>query len=248
VPKPLIVARYFVTEQKAIAKLEGNLETVAEQMAEMEEEHGGEDGAFFEWDKVNKVSVTARLKEIKGDPDAKEEAEVLNAWLRLSIRETELKTALRDTEADLDSKVYAKYPTLTEAEVQALVVDDKWLIAGAPDLLHRHRLQLIDGCNDRRGVDQHRRGPRTFNQRIARDETDGGKFDLPGSVRHQQQAAADHVAQRSIGLLPLPCFTHSCRQLSSAQAGVFGNELAQKGDVFRCNDSATILPLDRHMR
>jgi hypothetical protein len=186
VPKPLIVARYFVTEQKAIAKLEGNLETVAEQMAEMEEEHGGEDGAFFEWDKVNKVSVTARLKEIKGDPDAKEEAEVLNAWLRLSIRETELKTALRDTEADLDSKVYAKYPTLTEAEVQALVVDDKWLIAGAPDLLHRHRLQLIDGCNDRRGVDQHRRGPRTFNQRIARDETDGGKFDLPGSVRHQQ--------------------------------------------------------------
>ena len=36
----------------------------------------------------------------------------------------------------------------------------------------------------------------------------GGSFDLPGTVQHQQQAAADHVAQRSIGLLPLPGLTH----------------------------------------
>ena len=35
-------------------------------MTELEEEHGGEEGAFSELDKVNKANVTARLKEIKG--------------------------------------------------------------------------------------------------------------------------------------------------------------------------------------
>jgi type I restriction enzyme M protein len=129
VPKALIVARYFAAEQNSITSLEGDIETVAAQIAEMEEEHGGEEGAFFEWDKVNKANVTARLKEIKGDQDAKEEAEVLNVWLELSNRESELKTELKNAQSDLDSKAYAKYPTLTEAEVQTLVVDDKWLSA-----------------------------------------------------------------------------------------------------------------------
>ena len=47
-PKALIVARYFANEQEAIDELEAGLETVAAQMAELEEEHGGEEGAFFE--------------------------------------------------------------------------------------------------------------------------------------------------------------------------------------------------------
>ena len=68
---------------------------------------------------------------MNGDPgdDAKQEAEVLTAWLDLSNRETDLKRALKDAEADLDAKAYAKYPELTEAEIQSLVVDDKWLTA-----------------------------------------------------------------------------------------------------------------------
>jgi type I restriction enzyme M protein len=98
-------------------------------MTEMEEEHGGEEGAFFELDTVNKANVTARLKEIKGDDDAKEEATVLKAWLELCDREADLKRKLKEAEADLDAKAYAKYPTLTEAETQALVVDDMWLAA-----------------------------------------------------------------------------------------------------------------------
>jgi len=67
----------------------------------MEEEHGGEDGAFSELDKVNKVNVTARLKEIKGDPEAKDEAAALNAWLKLCTQEADLKKALKEAEAEL---------------------------------------------------------------------------------------------------------------------------------------------------
>jgi len=129
VPKALIAARYFADEQQTIAKLEAELESVAAKMTEMEEEHGGEEGAFSDMEKVNKANVTARLKEIKGDKDAQEETDVLNAWLKLSEREGDLKRTLKDAETGLDAKAYAKYPTLTEAEIQTLVVDDKWLAA-----------------------------------------------------------------------------------------------------------------------
>jgi type I restriction enzyme M protein len=96
-------------------------------MTELEEEHGGEDGPFSELDKVNKANVLARLKEIKGDKEAKEEAAVLDEWLRLAGDAIDLKKTLKDAEAKLDAKVYAKYPKLAEAEVKTLVVDDKWL-------------------------------------------------------------------------------------------------------------------------
>ena len=72
VPKPLIVNRYFAAQQAAIREQESTLENVTAQMTELEEEHGGEEGAFSELDKVNKANVTARLKEIKGDKEAKE--------------------------------------------------------------------------------------------------------------------------------------------------------------------------------
>jgi type I restriction enzyme M protein len=127
VPKALIVARYFADEQAAIEKLTADLETVSASLAELEEEHGGEEGAFAELEKVNKASVTARLKEIKGDKDAKDEADILNEWLKLSAREADLKKEIRDAEAALDLAVYKKYPKLSEAEIKVLAVDDKWL-------------------------------------------------------------------------------------------------------------------------
>jgi type I restriction enzyme M protein len=43
----------------------------------LEEEYGGEDGAFSELDKVNKANVAALVKEIKGDKDAGEDAAIL---------------------------------------------------------------------------------------------------------------------------------------------------------------------------
>ena len=129
IPKPLIVARYFAKEQAAIDRLAAELESVTARLAEMEEEHGGEDGAFADLDKVNKANVAARLKEIAGDKEAKDEVAVLNDWLKLNSEETDLKKRLKKAEAALDAKAYAKYPKLTEADIKTLVVEDKWLAA-----------------------------------------------------------------------------------------------------------------------
>ena len=95
----------------------------------LEDEHGGEEGFFSALDKVSKPLITARLKEIKVDKGAREEAAVLKDWLTLSNQETDLKHALKHAESELDAKAYARYPKLSEGEIKTLVVDDKWLAA-----------------------------------------------------------------------------------------------------------------------
>lgn len=129
IPKALIVARYFAKEQEAIDQLAIELDGVTARLTELEEEQGGEEGAFSELDKVNKANVAARLKEIEGDKNAKDEATVLSDWLKLNSEEADLKKRLKEAEAALDAQAYAKYPELTEPEIKQLVVDDKWLAA-----------------------------------------------------------------------------------------------------------------------
>ncbi len=127
VPKELIVARYFAAEQTEIESQQTDLEAVTAQMEELEEEHSGEDGAFSELEKVNKANITARIKEIRGDAEAKEEEKVLKEWLKLNDRQTALKKEIKDAEVQIDRLVYDRYSMLTEAEIRVLVVDDKWL-------------------------------------------------------------------------------------------------------------------------
>jgi type I restriction enzyme M protein len=129
IPKPLIVARYYAKEQADIDQIAAELEAVSARLAELEEEHGGDEGAFAELDKVNKINVAARLREIKGDKESKDEAAVLNDWLKLNGDEADLKKRLRDAESALDVMAYKHYPKLNEAEIKTLVVDDKWLAA-----------------------------------------------------------------------------------------------------------------------
>ncbi|NQX01621.1 N-6 DNA methylase, partial [bacterium] len=127
VPKSLIVARYFAAEQADIDAATVDLEGITATLAELEEEHGGEEGFLGALDKINKAEVNARIKEIKGDKDAKEETAALKQWLSLNTEEAELKRAIRDAETALDRLAYDQYPRLTEPEIQTLVVDDKWL-------------------------------------------------------------------------------------------------------------------------
>ena len=129
VPKQLVVARFFPSEQEAITSLEVQLETIKAQLAELEEEQSGEDGFLGALDKINKTEVSARLRRIKDDPEAQDEIIVLQEWLKLNEAESALKKQIKDASDALDKLAYEKYATLTEEEVKTLVVDDKWLTA-----------------------------------------------------------------------------------------------------------------------
>ena len=127
IPKDVIVARYFANEQAELEELQAELEAATASLTELEEEHSGEEGALGVLDKIAKAEVSARLKELKGDGDAEDEAVVLKRWLELSEREASLKRKVKEQDAALDKHAYEKYPNLTEAEIKSLVVDDKWM-------------------------------------------------------------------------------------------------------------------------
>jgi type I restriction enzyme M protein len=127
IPKELVINRFFLVNKQAIEALEAESEALLGQLTELEEEHGGEEGYFAEMDKVNKGNVQARLKEIKGDKEATEEIKVLKVYLDLLDKQAETNKTIKEANAELDNKLYTKYPTLTQDEVKTLVVDDKWM-------------------------------------------------------------------------------------------------------------------------
>lgn len=138
IPSSLVVARYFAADAKAIEQLEAERDAISRQMEELDEEHGGEEGLLAEAKtdkgKLTKVSVKARLADIKRDPDAADERKVLNEYLDLIEQEAAANKKVKDAQKALDAKVSAQYGKLTEVEIKTLVVDDKWLARLAADV------------------------------------------------------------------------------------------------------------------
>lgn len=131
IPAPLLIARYFAKEQEAIESLEAEAAAIAQQLEEMAEEHGGEDGLLAEVKnekgKITKAAVTTRLKEIKGDAEFADERKALEDYLALLEKEAEANERVKKAQKELETKVAAKYGKLTEDEIKTMVVDDKWI-------------------------------------------------------------------------------------------------------------------------
>jgi type I restriction enzyme M protein len=134
VPASLLITRYFKVESNAIAALEVELAALEQQLDETREEQSGEEGLLAEViegegekQKITAKAVKARLKEIGHDPDYAEERQALEAYAALLDQQADAKARLKTAQDDLEAKLDAKYPTLTEDEIKTLVVDDKWL-------------------------------------------------------------------------------------------------------------------------
>jgi type I restriction enzyme M protein len=133
-PKAFVVAHYFGAQQAQIDTLNEQLESASARRTELEEEHGGEEGAFAELERINKGSVGARVKELREERGKTKEEDgdelaVLAEWLDLYEEEGRLKKEIKAAEADLDVAAYQQYPQLSEAEIKRLVVDEKWMAA-----------------------------------------------------------------------------------------------------------------------
>ena len=106
-------------------------ESIARELEEFVEEYSGEDGllegATSDSGKVTQAAVRARLKAVAGDPEGQEERDVLEVCLDLMKALAAAKRAAKAAQAQLNSKVLARYATLTVAEITELVVGDKWM-------------------------------------------------------------------------------------------------------------------------
>jgi type I restriction enzyme M protein len=127
IPKPLIVARYFAGQQAAIDAMQAELDAASASQTELEEEHSGEEGVFNGYDGITAAAVKDRIREIGSDRDGADELKVLQQWLDLGNQISSRKKQIKEADAALDQRALAKYPTLTPAEIQTLVIDDKWM-------------------------------------------------------------------------------------------------------------------------
>ena len=133
VPAPILVARYFAAERSALEALDDRLAALEHQLDEMREENGGDDGLLAEViegqgdkQKITAKAVNARLKEIGNDPFHADERSALKHYADLLKQQSGSKAKRKAAQEDLDQKIDAKYPRLSEVEIKTLVVDDKW--------------------------------------------------------------------------------------------------------------------------
>ncbi len=131
IPPGLIIARYFEAEQVEIERIEAEAASITHQMEELREEHGGEDGLLAdvidEKGGITKGALYARMQEVEDDPEAADEAAMLDQYSALMAEEAAAKKQVAQAEDQLQALVVAKYGKLTEEEIKTLVVEDKWL-------------------------------------------------------------------------------------------------------------------------
>jgi len=134
-PARLLIDRYFPAERDAIAPMESELAAIETELDETREEQGREDGLLAEANeadegetpRITAKSVKEALRRIGDDRDEEDARRAIKAYRDLLDKQADIKGRLREAEDELNAKVDAKYPTLTENEIKTLVVDDKWL-------------------------------------------------------------------------------------------------------------------------
>jgi type I restriction enzyme M protein len=130
IPVALLINAYFAEEQEKLDELNVKLGQTEALMDELKEEYNVEDGLLsevIENDRIRKGDVDKRIKEIKGDADYADELKVLKQYADLFDKEAEIKKQIKESEADLEKKVIARYPELPLKEVKSLVVESKWM-------------------------------------------------------------------------------------------------------------------------
>ena len=135
----LIVARYFANEQDVIEMLQTKQETAVSELEEYIEEHTGEDGLLTDplndSGNITASSVRERFNALKPqllmlrrpERNIMTERNALEHCLALFDAKSKAEKAVKDAQLELDKRVLAHYTTLTEDEIKAIVVADKWL-------------------------------------------------------------------------------------------------------------------------
>lgn len=139
VPPELIVARYFTKEQADLDALEAAVEAASQAIEEYVEEHAFEEGPLFDATdddgKVTNKTATDRLKTARVEGIDNDEITALVYVVGLFKAETAAKKAAKEARLKLDQLTLKQYTQLGSADVQSLVIDDKWggRIAGGAD-------------------------------------------------------------------------------------------------------------------
>ncbi len=129
IPPALVVDRYFAKEKAELEALVAIAEAASQAVEEFIEENSGEDGLLagaMDDEKISKVLASAGLREAKREDPHGDEAKALAQLIALYDAEAAAKRLAKDTQAKLDEATLKQYAKLSTADVQRLVIEDKW--------------------------------------------------------------------------------------------------------------------------
>ncbi|WP_333473438.1 class I SAM-dependent DNA methyltransferase [Terrimesophilobacter mesophilus] len=129
VPPALIVARYFADEKAKLDQLSAEVESAAQVIEELVEENSGEEGLFadaMDDGKITKALARVRLRDAKREDPRSDEVTALSKLIALYDVETAAKKSVKDAGTTLDQATLAQYGKLSIADIQQLVIEDKW--------------------------------------------------------------------------------------------------------------------------
>jgi type I restriction enzyme M protein len=130
IPPHLIIDRYFSAEKAAIEKIELDVETATQAIADFAEEHVAEGGLLFDAaddeGKVTQKLANERLRAARREDVDADELEALKKVIELFKAETAAKSALKEAQEALALAAFKRYGELSEDDVKTLVLEDKW--------------------------------------------------------------------------------------------------------------------------
>ena len=74
----------------------------------------------------------------------------------------------------------------------------------------------------------------------------GGKLDVAGPLQLQQERPADHIAQLTVGLDPVPSLAEPLGKLPAAVGRMLRDKALDESDIVIRNDSVSVLQLCVH--
>ncbi|WP_294677164.1 type I restriction-modification system subunit M [uncultured Fluviicola sp.] len=124
---PTMLINYFFKEQyDALQELENQLNLTQEALTEMEEENSGEEGIFSDLEKINLKNVKDLYKTRKADKAPKEELKYIKNYIDTHEALAGINKLIKIAKENLEAKIVAQYPLLSEAEIKDLVINHKW--------------------------------------------------------------------------------------------------------------------------
>jgi len=130
IPTSFIIQEYFPELQQQIEDIEAELDSIKSRKAEIDEEHGTEEGLLedaYTDGKTSKKQLKDTLVNLgKRDEENAEAFDLLTEYLELLEKEPSLKKSLNALRDEIERKVISKYPKLSEEEIKTLIVDKKW--------------------------------------------------------------------------------------------------------------------------
>ncbi len=138
-------------------------------------------------------------------------------------------------------QMFANGLGVTQVVVRVHQLTKESLFGRAAHLADLQRAQLAQAALPRLFPQrQGGRGGWTLQHVVGRGHPFGRQLDPTGPVQLQRQTTAHHVAQRAVGLDPVPRSAQLGRKPTAAPPGVLGDQTLDERGVFRANFAATI--------